>query len=288
MSRTQQYISLLLEHLPKYELRSYEHQTILDRIRDRVSSTPDIHAELLQLYQVKGCTDFALSLMWVADKVEKDPTKEESTIDEETLVFSKFRQAVGDVSPSEQESNTTGTMFDTPGSQGFGSIPSSGPNLEFNLSSPQGFESIPAPEPTIDAIFSAASQAPELTQPASGSSTSGSEQELKFALLLEQFLEAVQSGNDVRTKLLSDILGECNTVLAAGSAPEDYKQFCKLLTEFLQYISNNQYLDDVRVMNILSNIQDPFAQWARSKTNDRTGVLDAVNDILRDFKTMFE
>jgi hypothetical protein len=41
-------------------------------------------------------------------------------------------------------------------------------------------------------------------------------------------------------------------------------------------------------MNILSNIQDPFAQWARSKPNDRTGVLDAVNDILRDFKTMFE
>ena len=288
MSRTQQYISLLLEHLPKYELRSYEHQTTLDRIRDRISSTSDIHAELLQLYQVKSCADFALSLMWVADKVEKDLTKEESTIDEETLVFSKFRQAVGDVSSSDQESNTTGTIFDTPASQEFGSTPSFAPNMEFNLSSPQEFESIPTPEPTIDAIFGAAVQAPELTQPASSGSTSGNEQELRFALLLEQFLEAVQSGNDARTKLLSDIISECNTVLAVGSAPEDYKQFCKLLTEFLQYISNNQYLDDVRVMNILSNIQDPFAQWVRNKTSDRTGVLDAVNDILRDFKTMFE
>jgi hypothetical protein len=288
MSRTQQYISILLERLPKYELRSYEHQTTLDRIRDRVSSTSDIHAELLQLYRVKDCADFALSLMWIADKVEKDLTKEESTIDEETLVFSKFRQAVGDISPSEQESNTAGTTFDIPGSQEFGSTPSSEPKLEFDLSSPPEFGSISAPEPTIDAIFGEAAQTPEITQPTNGGSTSGNEQELSFALLLEQFLEAVQSGNDVRTKLLSDIISKCNTVLAAGSAPEDYKQFCKLLTEFLQYISNNQYLDDVRVMNILSNIQDPFAQWARSKPNDRTGVLDAVNDILRDFKTMFE
>jgi hypothetical protein len=288
MSRTQKYISLLLERLPKYELRSYEHQTSLDRIRDRVSSTSDIQAELSYLYKVKGCADFALSLMWIADKVEKDFTKEESTIDEETLVFSKFRQAIGDVSPSGQESDTAGTVFDLPGSQEFGSTPTPAPKSVFNLSSPPELESIPAPEPTIDAIFGATAQTPELTQPMSGGSTSGNEQELSFALLLEQFLESVQSGNDDRKKLLSDIINECNAVLAAGSATEDYKQFCQLLTEFLQYISNNQYLDDVRVMNILSNIQDPFAHWARNKPNNRTGVLDAVNDILRDFKTMFE
>ena len=47
-------------------------------------------------------------------------------------------------------------------------------------------------------------------------------------------------------------------------------------------------MDDVRVMNILSNIQDPFAQWARSKPEEQSGLLDSTNDILRDFKTMFE
>jgi hypothetical protein len=41
-------------------------------------------------------------------------------------------------------------------------------------------------------------------------------------------------------------------------------------------------------MNILSNIQDPFAQWARTKPSSRTGILASVNDTLRDFKTMFE
>jgi hypothetical protein len=287
MNRTQKYISLLLERLPKYELRSYEHQTSLDRIRDRVSSTSDIHAELLNLYKVNGCGEFALSLMWIADKVEKDYTKEESTIDEETLVFSKFRLAMGDVAPSGQESEPAGSMFDLPGAQEFGSTPTPEPVSDFNLSSPSERESMPSSEPTIDSIFGTP-QTSELTQPAGGGSISNTEQEQRFAILLEQFLEAVQSGNEDRTMLSSKIIDECNIVITAGSAAGDYKNFCKLLIEFLQYISDNQYLDDIRVMNILSNIQDPFAQWARSIPSNRTGLLDAVNDILRDFKAMFE
>ena len=277
MNRTQKYISLLLERLPKYELRSYEHQKNLDRIRDRISSAPDMHEELLYLYRVKGCGDFALSLMWIADKVEKDSSKEESTIDEETIVFSKFRQAMGDVSPSDQGSEFGGPIMDLPGLQGFPPPPMSPPESK----------PVQASEPPVSTIFGASAQIPDVTQPTSGGSTANSEQERGFAVLLEQFLESVQSGNDDRTKLSSDIVNECNRVLANGSAAEDYKQFCRLVTEFLQYISDNQYLDDVRVMNILSNIQDPFAQWARS-TSDRTGLLDPVNDILRDFKTMFE
>jgi hypothetical protein len=288
MSRTQKYISLLLERLPKYELRSYEHQTSLDRIRDRISATSDINAELQYLYKVNNCADFALSLMWIADKVEKDNTKEESTIDEETLVFSKFRQAIGDESPSGQGTETAGSMLDIPGSQEFGSTQTPAPNSDFNLSTPPDNESISTPETRIDDIFGAMAQTYEPTQSTGGGATSDSDQELRFATLLEHFLESVQSGNEDRTTLLSDIINECNTILANGSAAEDYKQFCTLLTEFLNYISNNQYMDDVRVMNILSNIQDPFAQWARSSPDNRTGLLDSVIEILRDFKTMFE
>ena len=288
MNRTQKYISLLLERLPKYELRSYEHQTSLDRIRDRVSSASDIHAELLSMYKVKDFTDFAVSLMWIADKVEKDSTKEESTIDEETLVFSKFRQAIGEVPPAGQEPQSAGSMFDLPGSQE--SVPTSTPepDLEFTPLAQREIGSNPSLESTIDSIFGAASQGHGMAQTAGGGSTSGTEQEQRFAVLLEQFLESVQSGNDDRTKLLSDTINECNTVITAGSAEEDYMQFCKSLIEFLEYISNNQYLDDVRVMNILSNIQDPFAQWARTKPSNRIGILASVNDTLRDFKTMFE
>jgi hypothetical protein len=290
MNRTHKYISLLLERLPKYELRSYEHQTSLDRIRDRFSSTEDIQAELLALYKVHGFADFALSLMWVADKVEKDSTKEESTIGEETLVFSKFRQAVGDESPPVQDSGTAGSMFDLPGSQE--SEPTSIPAREsaFGLPSQPVHDSFSTVEPSIDAIFGASAQPHEQPQSMSSGSPSviDQAQEQRFAVLLERFLESVQSGHDDRTTLSADIIQECNTVITAGSVEEDYQQFCKSLIEFLQYISVNQYLDDVRVMNILSNIQDPFAQWARTDPDSRTGILGSVNDTLRDFKSMFE
>jgi hypothetical protein len=125
-------------------------------------------------------------------------------------------------------------------------------------------------------------------QPMTGGAALGADQERSFAQLLERFLESVQSGNDDRTALMNDVSTECGTVVAAGSVPEDYRTFCTLLVEFLQYISDNQYLDDVRVMNIVSNIHDPFAQWARSEPDARSGVLDQANEILRDFKTMFE
>jgi len=288
MSHTQKYISLLLERLPKYELRSYEHQINLDRIRDRISDAADLNAELLSLYKVQNCADFALSLMWIADKVEKDSTKEESTIDEETLVFSKFRQAIGDLSPAGEETPQEGASFNLPGSQEFGSPPALSLKSESDYSSPPDMSSAPAPEPQIDSIFGAMAQAPERTQPPGGSSIIGSEQELGFASMVEKFLEAVQSGNDNRTTLLSDIISECNVVIASSNASEDYKHFCSLLTEFLNYISVNEYMDDVRVMNMLSNIQDPFSQWAHSSTESRSGYLDSVIDILRDFKTMFE
>ncbi len=278
MNRTQKYISSLLERLPKYELRSYEHQTTLDRIRDRIAETSDIHAELRRLYTVKDCADFAMSLMWIAEHVEKDPTKEESTIDEETLVFAKFRQAMGEELPPEE----------SPGTQGMAAASSSESGISFGLSASQDAKPLSVPEPQIDEIFGAMSQPPVSSPPAGGGGEGGAEQELRFANLVEKLLEAVQSGSDERTKLLSDVLHECTIVQSAGSSKQDYKQFSSLLTEFLQYISKNQYMDDVRVMNILSNIQDPFTQWAHGKPEERAEFLVAINDILRDFKTMFE
>jgi hypothetical protein len=293
MNRSQKYISILLERLPKWELRSYEHQTSLDRIRDRVTSASDIHAELNSLYQVSGFAEFALSLMWIADKVEKDTTLDESTIAEETLVFEKLRFALGDISASSQESTATTELVDLPSSPGFEA--SSSHDLEgisILPSEPQrGLTPSSEPEATPEVLLDSWGKEPQVpTQsPSMGGSTSmGSEQERDFSNLLEHFLESVQSGNDDRTTLLSDVINECNIVVNADSVPEDYKQFCQLLAEFLHYISDNQYLDDIRVMNIVSNIQDPVNQWARSEQSNRTGLLDPAIEILRDFKTMFE
>jgi hypothetical protein len=263
MSKAQNYISVLLERLPKWELTSYDHQTSLDKLRDRISSAPDLKQELTQLYRVKGFSDFALSLMWIIDKVEKGSTLEESTLAEETLVFSYFRQAVGATPPPAQEAAPASIPF--------------GPPPSFGSAQPA------APVPEMDSIWGMAAKAAQ-----AANLSPAQEQERNFSSLLERFLEAVQSGNDNKTTLLSEVSNECSRVLGGDPVSQDYQTFCQLLSVFLQYVTENQYLDDVRVMNILSNVQDPFAQWARSEPQNRAGLLDQSIDILRDFKAMFE
>jgi hypothetical protein len=269
MNRSQKYISILLERLPKWELRSYEHQTSLDRIRDRISSASDIRKELEALYKVKGFADFALSLMWIANKVEKDPAMEESTLAEETLVFTKFRQAMGDSSVTEEEIATAESVSSLSASE---------------IHSQQ----LQTPDVLLDSTWNPEPGAPAPSKQVGGSSALGRDQERSFANLLEKFLESVQSGSDDRTAIMSSVIEECKKVVSTGSVAEEYKKFCNLLVEFLQYITENQFLDDVRVMNIVSNIQDPVAQWALSEQPDRSGLMDQAIDILRDFRTMFE
>jgi len=209
--------------------------------------------------------------MYIDDKVQKDTTLDESTLAEETLVFTRLRQALGDVPPPAPESTSNGSAFELPTSVGFEPT------------------TTPAPIPTPDVLLDAWGAGTESAAPSPENiPTSERAQELIFAGLLEKFLEAVQGGSDDRSTLMSDVKKECNTVLALSSPPEEYKQFCQLLVEFLQYITDNQFLDDVRVMNIVSNIQDPVSQWARTEPGGRTGLLDPAIEILRDFKTMFE
>jgi hypothetical protein len=298
MNREQKYLSLLLERLPKWELRSYDHQTSLDRIRDRITSAPDLKAELDFLYKVQGFSDFALSLMWIAEKVEKDLTLDESTLAEETFVFEKLRAALGDVPSSTQD---PASSSESVAPSAISELPVSSSDYELGTPLPSSFEST-LPEPMFEMTSSPNSgSTPEVldswgmgiptsqqAQTGSSSGTMGKEQENNFANLLERFLESVQSGNEDRTIFMSQVIDECNKVIATGSTSEDYKQFCQLLVEFLQYVTENQFLDDIRVMNIVSNVQDPVSQWTRSDQFDRSGILNPAIDILRDFKTMFE
>jgi hypothetical protein len=76
-------------------------------------------------------------------------------------------------------------------------------------------------------------------------------------------------------------------LLAASSVPE-FHDFCRFLLELLEYASANGFVDDIRVMNIVSNIQDPLLQWVDKSAEDRKGLLDPALEILRDFKSMFE
>ncbi|MGB2869938.1 MAG: hypothetical protein WBD36_15925 [Bacteroidota bacterium] len=269
MTRTQQYIAALLDRLPRKALSNPEHESIFEKLRDKLGAAPDVREELKQLFKVKNFSDFALRLMWVADSVEKDSSRTESTLEEETMVFSAFRSAVGEPGVGlEADARALESVFASEPTTG---EPQETPSASVPTDLP------PQPEPAVGEVV-----------PQAMSAVGGEEQVQQFSALLDKFLEAVQSGSDDRTPLLEQLVTEAKVVAGGESLPEDYRQYCQHLSDFLAYIFVNQLLDDVRVMNLTTNIQDSFAQWSKADPSARAGLLDPGIEVLRDFKTMFE
>jgi hypothetical protein len=116
---------------------------------------------------------------------------------------------------------------------------------------------------------------------------SGSEGE--FAALMEKFVEAMQSGSDERDGLMQSVLSQSKSMMNEGSGvPDDLREFSGFMVEFLTYITENGFMDDVRVMNILSNVSGPVTSWAQASPDGRAGILAEGTEILRSFKSLFE
>jgi hypothetical protein len=349
MSRSKQYIASLLDAVPVTELADFEQRSVFDQIKERLSNSDDIQTELKTLFRVRNFSDFALGLLWISDRVEKDPTMLESSPNEQTLILSAFRKAVGDggdgfdaapapaifepaaempsgfgpeptveapsAFPSEPETvsgfpsdfgASSETTAETPSAFGpelggmadFPSAPSPEPASDFpSALSPEpaaDFASPLSPEPVSDFPGLTPELEPMMAPPpppAASSTPAPGEgsAEVQFAQLIEKFVEAMQNGSDDREPLKGEVLSACAAVLADGSgAQDDQKNFCTVLTEFVTYISDNQYMDDIRVMNLCSNVTDPVWEWARADAASRAGMMDAAYDVLREYKSLFE
>ena len=133
----------------------------------------------------------------------------------------------------------------------------------------------------------AATAAPvqDVAQPGGGGT--GESDPRVFAGQVEQFAEAVQSGSDGTRMLLEDLAAECDNIVQQGGAP-DLVEFASLFREFLKYISESELFDDVRVINILSNVSSTVSSWANTPADAQAGLLEEALNILRDFKTHFE
>ncbi|HEY6951557.1 MAG TPA: hypothetical protein VI758_04070 [Bacteroidota bacterium] len=276
MDRSQQYVASLLEKLPKWELSDPQHQNSFDRIKDSLLNASDLQSRLKALYKVSGFSDVALGLMWIAERVESDPSKLESTAEEENLVLGLLKNAFGESSPAGfanpvmDEQPTTSLDEPSPAGDGF-----SQPDTESGFS-PPGTSPAASPDSTPG----------EAAPISSGGGGEVSEQE--FSATLERLVEAVQSGSEERTALLEQLSGQAEGIVGSQASDNDYKTFCGYLIEFLKYVSMHQLFDDIRVMNLLSNIYDPFSQWAKADASSRPGMLEQAIEILRDFKALFE
>jgi len=130
----------------------------------------------------------------------------------------------------------------------------------------------------------------QVSQPSPAGSSGGGgggEVEMALATALERFAEAVQGGTDDRDTFHVSLLGmaEGPEIQAVG---DEAAQFAGLLADFLKYISDNQLLDDIRVINILSNTSSSFSQWANTPPGGRSGLLEESLSLLKDFRSQFE
>jgi len=219
-------VRAVLGAIPVEALRSEEQRQAFLRIRSRLDQVLDTEAELKNLYKVRGFSEFAAALMWIVQRIQRNPAAGGGQQGDEELLVSAFSSAFGD---SVQESPAT-----------------------------------PAP-PVSD----------------------GAGDDKDFASRLERLSEAVQSGSEGRGALLENLLTVCDAFVNTTS-DDQFKEFCGLLGELLKYVATNELLDDVRVINILSNVSSTVLQWAASPPANRPGLIEEAAGMMRDFKSHFE
>lgn len=278
MKRAQEYINALMDNVSEGHIASDEHRLIFGRIKEKLAGAADFESELLSLYKVRRFGDFALSLLWIAERVESNEAKNEYTPDEQNFVVEKFRISVGDLEHAPLE--------DSP-------VPEASPSDLWTAEPGEAVPEQPAPEGEETPEMPAHLQM-ETAQPIDESEKSvyaapTSIDENEFGPLVEKFIEAMQSGADDREALLSSVLSQTHVIVAPNSgAGGELREFSQYLIEFLTYINENGFMDDVRVMNILSNVSSPVALWAQAGPDARQGMLAEGIDILKSFKSLFE
>lgn len=271
MNQAHEALRTLLDAFPTAELDTEDQRSTFEAIRHRLTASSDPVGELKLLYKVQGFSDVAITLLWAADRVEKAGTPSAGPEDA-SLLLTAFRGATGGAVPAMP--GGVAVQDDDNPFAAFGADQPSSPPADEQPSSLEGFGS--------------AREADQFDSPdhsQSAATFSGDEKE--FSTLLDQFVEAMQSGDDRRVSLLDQVVAACS-VIGAGESTDDFKEYCRALTEFLTYISQNQFLDDVRVMNILSNVSSPVSQWAATPPAERAGVLEEGIAPLREFKSLFE
>ncbi len=289
MTHSQQYISNLMENVSEGHISSDDFRLIFAKIKEKLESAEDFEAALRALYKVEGFTDFALSLMWIAERVEADPSKIEYSMEEQGLVIDRFREAVGDSAPAPLgDLPTPEVPFEGPvETVAEEEVPDSGAaDQEMSESQPEPVQE-ETPEMPTHLQMETVGHIDEADQSVYAAPTNVDEG--TFGPLMERFVEAMQSGADDRESLLNQVLVEANAIAAPGSGSnEELGEFCQYLIEFLNYITENGFMDDVRVMNILSNVSGPVSSWSEAPPDARAGLLAEGVEILKTFKSLFE
>lgn len=259
MNDAQEYLRNLFDTIEQNQFFPDDGRDVIRNIRERLAAAPDLEGELRLLYRVRNMAPFATALMWVTQQAQSDAARSAPTEEEQDLVLSKFMVALpagpGDASPE----------------------PTPAESMEPQPGETEQPAATAEPEPGFGPLADEGT-----TRPPAG----GNDQE--FVSLMERFAEVVQSGDEARSELSVQILNLSQQIAEGSGFDEDLRSFCTLFTEFLMYVAANQLMDDVRVMNIMSNISSPVSSWGAAPPGERQGLLNDGLEILKNFKSMFE
>jgi hypothetical protein len=254
MTPQQMYVDALLDSIANEPFPSEDQRELLLAVKERLATASDLGDELRRLYAVDRFADFALSLLWVQKQCDSDPERSEPTADDQYFVSLKFRQAFAE-------------------ERGHGPAPEH-----------QEAESIVENEPPQEEAPPAA-----VTEERSPVTYAADAAEDTFPQLLEKFVIAVQAGVDDKTRLFDKVVQLATDIGQPDSEySSDLQEFCARLVEFLSYVRSNEYMDDVRTMNILSTISDAMASWSSASIETRSGLLSEGIKALSEAQSHFE
>jgi hypothetical protein len=292
MMRIQQVVDSLFDRFPVEDLGGGIERSNFDRLRDGLATAADWSSTLRRLYQADRCDEFALGLLWLTDRLEQDGERTVALPEEEEVFHRTLRSGLGlsaaafsgfgESTPADGET-TVLEPSPTPDE----TMASFAPTAAADDFAQPAFDA-PTAEPEPSAEEPVASEETSASIPMGAEDDIGTSDPEIFGRLLERFLESVQSGSEDRTELLGRLRANCRAVRADSTQPEEYQRYAEVLDDFLGYIDQHQLMDDIRVMNLVTNLQEPFGQWVSTDEESRTGILEQCVDMHREFRTMFE
>ena len=292
MTNAQTIIDQLLSgYVQQYEIPE-EAQSVIERVRDRVVSSQDAMKDTALLYGTMDCDDMALGLMWVLERAAADQDRSVATPEEEQAVHTALTATL----------TRMGMLGEEPDSNAE-SVPEIGASDDPDMTVEPEPEPLMEEEPVADieqaepdSVDTAEAEDSGAVEPAADEDAGeaaqptgeGSADPAVIGAQLEQLVEALQAGSDERDQLLSALRSSFALCLGDSSTDAVIRAYSESVDDFLGYVQENDLLDDVRVMNFFTNVQEPFAQWLDAAEDAREGVLEQAIDFLTDFRAMFE
>lgn len=250
MSHSKDYLIKLLDSVHPFELTSDEQQVIFRKIRNRLHDGSDIHIDLQTLYKVNEFYNFALVLMYIVEQSEKNPSKTMFSSDEKMLVVWNFIRAMGGVPTSDIKVVEVIEEED-----------------EETIDVGHQIDETPSFELSVNETISIEA----------------------FGFRLDQLIEAMQQGDDSRQSLLSEIISMAQRY---GSEKEeilkDFNNLAIHIVEFLTYVHEEDLYEDVRVMNLLSNLSSTAGAFQHDSDEEKISAIQESITTLSDFRSLFE